>query len=142
MKILIAIVLVMATTLTALPDRKVEAKVAHELYSVEYETVYYDPRDKEAEWGFLVAILSLHPALSKMKKLSALLSFLGLKKAYQAIEKAKKKKPDTRFVIEKKVYKAKRTTANYWGYHKTNILDTSTRIKYYGKAMTIGKTAY
>ena len=142
--VLISASLFLGFTFSPVIDHEVSASptVSHKLDSAQYETVYYDPTDTSSQRGVWIALISLVPQLKVYPILSQLLGYLGLGVAISDLEKSKQKKPSTRFVIEKLVYKAKKTTSSYWGYYEVNIYNSKTKVKYHGKHKAIGKTAY
>lgn len=116
----------------------------HVLDSVSYQKVYANPNSNKEEAAFIYAIVTLHPALSKIKYLKEALKTLGLWKAFQAMMNREEaaKKAQGYYIIEKKVYKSKKPTSYYWGYSQTYIFSSVLREKIKGKALTVGKTAY
>ena len=119
-------------------------KVAHEFYSVSYEKVYAHPDARKEESAFLYALITLHPALAKVKNLKKILQAVGLWKAFEAIlsREEKAKKAQGYYILEKVTYKAKKPTSSYWGYSQTYIYSSALRVKEKGSVLVIGKTGY
>lgn len=140
---LLVVMLLSVVLIVSLLPEKVDAAQPHTLYSVSYQTVYYDPSVKNAEAALIIGIAVRHPTVKKFKRFKDWLSYFGLYKAYLAIISTYKAEPgEQRLVIETVTYKAKNPTNAYWGYYRVNIYNAKTRTKTIGTAKVIGKTSY
>lgn len=116
----------------------------HTFHSVQYEKVYANPDSRKEDGAFLVGLILLHPALQGMKRVSQALTWLGITTGALALLNREKTARDAQgyYILEKRVYKAKKPSSGYWGYQQTFIYSSVTKKKIKGKTMTVGKTSY
>jgi hypothetical protein len=127
------------------PNGKAEAHGAagHTYVKTEYKTVYYDPRDAQAEAGVVLALSAYAPAVQSLRYLPRVLEVLGLGLALESWFGELNLGPtNTRYMIMKEVYKSDNPTSNYYGYYQINIYNSATGETDYGDHMPIGKTSY
>ncbi|WJE55587.1 hypothetical protein QRE66_29050 (plasmid) [Bacillus cereus] len=125
MLICMSMVLMISFTLINFPGEKVEASMQnHKLYKTETEVVYADPNDPNAALSLLFSIVAFIPQLTAIKTLDRALKVAGFGIAYQGF--VDYGKSPNRFKLTKRIYKADKTTMNYWGYYYVDIhnLDT------------------
>lgn len=133
------------TTFAAAEDHPpVQSPKNHVFYSVTYQKVYANPNDKTEEAALLYALIVLHPSLQTIKYVQEALIVLGLWQSFRTLMKREEvaRKAQGYYLIEKKVYKAKKTTKSYWGYSQTFVYSSALNEKIKGKTLTIGKTSY